>query len=177
MLVDAAGGVGASAVAECDAAALEVAEELFPFGVGGGAVFLAGAQLPPAGDEGAVSVDGLLGVDSLVSHGGVDVLVAEEDLGDVGRHAVEDGVGGEDAAEVVGLEVEGLAVGAGDAGAGERVGEQVADAADGDGPVLQAGGPLEQQGHGRVPGALVGVVGGGERDGPVGAADAGDDRG
>jgi hypothetical protein len=74
-------------------------------------------------------------------------------------------------------EDEGLAVGAGDAGRGERGGEEVADAADGDGPVLQAGGPLEQQGHGRVPGALVGVVGGGERDGPVGAADAGDDRG
>jgi hypothetical protein len=44
---------------------LEVAEELVPFGVGGGAVFLAGAQLPPAGDVGAVAVDGLLGVDGL----------------------------------------------------------------------------------------------------------------
>ena len=54
VLVDAAGGVGASAVAEGDAAALEVAEELVPLGVGGGAVFLAGAQLPPAGDVGAV---------------------------------------------------------------------------------------------------------------------------
>src|SRR5579863_6174665 len=40
VLVNAAGGVCASAVAECDAAALEVAEELFPFGVGRGAVFL-----------------------------------------------------------------------------------------------------------------------------------------
>jgi hypothetical protein len=32
VLVEAVGGVGASAVAEGDAAALEVAEELFPFG-------------------------------------------------------------------------------------------------------------------------------------------------
>jgi len=40
VLVDAAGGVCASAVAEGDAASLEVAEELFPFGVGRGAVFL-----------------------------------------------------------------------------------------------------------------------------------------
>ena len=63
--MDAAGGVGASAVAECDAAALEVAEELFPLGVGGGAVFLAGAQLPPSGDVGAVAVDGFLGVGGL----------------------------------------------------------------------------------------------------------------
>jgi hypothetical protein len=62
VLVDAAGGISASAVAECDAAALEVAEELFPFGVGRGPVLLAGAQLASAGDIGAVAVDGLLGV-------------------------------------------------------------------------------------------------------------------
>jgi hypothetical protein len=35
VLVDAAGGVGASAVAEGEFAVLEVAEELFPFGVAG----------------------------------------------------------------------------------------------------------------------------------------------
>ena len=163
--MDAAGGVGASAVAEGDAAALEVAEELVPFGVGRGPVFLAGAELAAAGDEGAVAVDGFFGVDRFVAHCGVDVVVAEDELGDVGRHAVEDGVGGEDPAEVVGPEGEGLAVGAGDAGGGERAGEEVADSVGGDGPVLQADGPLEQQGHGRVPGALVDVVGGGERDG------------
>ena len=111
--MDATGGVGTSAVAECDAAVLEVAEELFPLGVGGGAVFLAGAELPSAGDVGAVAVDGFLGVDGLVAHGGVDVVVAEDELGDVGRHAVEDGVGGEDPSEVVGLEGQGPAVGAG----------------------------------------------------------------
>jgi hypothetical protein len=42
VLVDATGGVGASAVAECDAAVLAVAEELVPFGVGGGAVLSLG---------------------------------------------------------------------------------------------------------------------------------------
>ena len=49
MLVDAAGPVGAAAVAERDPAALEMAEELFPFGVGGGAVFLAGGEVPGGG--------------------------------------------------------------------------------------------------------------------------------
>ena len=55
--------------------------------------------------------------------------------------------------------------------------DEVADAVGGDGPVLQADDPLEQQRHRRVPGALVGVVGGDERDGAAGAADPGDDGG
>jgi hypothetical protein len=99
VLVDAGCRVCASAVAECDAAALEVAEELFPFGVGRGAVFLAGPGGPAAGDERPVAVDGFLGVDGFISHGGVYVVVAEYQLGDVRRHAVEDGVGGEDPLE------------------------------------------------------------------------------
>src|SRR5579863_971175 len=89
------------------------------------------------------------------------------ELGDVRGHAVEDGVGGEDPAEVVGPEGEGPAVGAGDAGGGERAGQEAADSVGGDGAVLQADDPLEQQGHGRLPGTLVQVVGGGERDGPL----------
>ena len=40
VFVDAGGVVGAAAVADGDLAALEVADELGPFGVGGGAVFL-----------------------------------------------------------------------------------------------------------------------------------------
>jgi len=93
-----------------------VAEELFPLGVGGRAVFPAGAELAAAGDECLVAADGFLGIGRFVAHGGVDVLVSEYELGDVRRHAVEaPHVGGEDPAEVVGLEVEGLAVGAGDA--------------------------------------------------------------
>jgi len=43
VLVDAGGVVGAAAVADGDLALLEVADELGPFFVGGGAVFLAGA--------------------------------------------------------------------------------------------------------------------------------------
>src|SRR5213078_2020746 len=76
VLVDAASPVGAAAVAERDAPALEMAEELLPFGVGGRAVFLAGAQGAAAGDECPVSVDDFLGVDGFVSHRGVDVAVA-----------------------------------------------------------------------------------------------------
>jgi hypothetical protein len=66
LLVDAAGSVSAAAVAERDPAALEVAEEFFPFGVSGGAVFVAGAQGAAAGDECPVTVDDLFGVDGLV---------------------------------------------------------------------------------------------------------------
>ena len=177
VLVDAGCRVGAPAVAEGDAAALEVAEELVPLGVGGGAVLFARPGGPALGDEGPVSADGLLGVGRLVAHRGVYVLVSEYELGDVRGHAVEDGVGGEDPSEVVGPEGEGLAVGAGDAGGGERAGQEVADSVGGDGAVLQADDPLEQQGHRRFPGPLVRVVGRGERDGPATAADAGDDGG
>src|SRR5208282_5231494 len=81
---------GAPAVAQGNPAALEVAEEFFPFGVGRGAVFFGGAKRAAAGDERPVPVDRFLGVDGLVSHGGVDVPVAQYELGDVGRHAVED---------------------------------------------------------------------------------------
>ena len=63
VLVNATGSVGAAAVAERDAAAFEVAEEFGPFLIGGGAVFLAGAQGAAAGDERPVAVDGFLGID------------------------------------------------------------------------------------------------------------------
>jgi hypothetical protein len=59
----AAGAIGSTTVAQGEAAVFEVAEEFLPFGVGGGAVFLAGAGGSAAGDEGAVSVDDLLGID------------------------------------------------------------------------------------------------------------------
>src|SRR6266516_6397346 len=75
VLVDARGVVGAAAVAEGDLAAFEVAEELGPFGVGGGPVLRGRAQRPAAGDECPVAVDHLFGVDRLVAHGGVDVAV------------------------------------------------------------------------------------------------------
>src|SRR6266446_8040705 len=75
VLVDARGGEGAAAGAGGDFAAFEVAEEFFPFGVGGGAVFLGGPQCPAAGEEGQVGLDGLVGVDGLVAEGDVDVAV------------------------------------------------------------------------------------------------------
>jgi hypothetical protein len=53
----------AAAVAQGDAAAFEVAEELLPFLVGRGPVFLAGACGPAAGDESVVAVDDLFGID------------------------------------------------------------------------------------------------------------------
>src|SRR5690349_8562226 len=101
MFVDAWGGVGASAGAEGDLAAFEVAKELLPFLVGGYPVFFAGSQRAAPGDEGAVTVDDLFGVDGLVAHGGVDVAVTGDQLGDVRRHAVQDGVGDKYPAEVV----------------------------------------------------------------------------
>lgn len=67
MLVNAAGAVGSAAVSERDASAFEVAKELFPLGVGRGAVFRAGPQCAAPGDEGAVAVDGLVGVDRFVT--------------------------------------------------------------------------------------------------------------
>ncbi|MCX5318001.1 hypothetical protein [Streptomyces sp. NBC_00154] len=63
VLVDAAGPVGASAVAQGDLAVFEVAKELIPFLIGRGSVFLAGAGHATAGDERAVAVDDLLGID------------------------------------------------------------------------------------------------------------------
>src|SRR6266516_207451 len=75
MLVDAEGGVGAAAQSGGDLAALEVAEEFFPFGVGGYSVFLAGAQASPTGqervgDEASAEVVG--GVGQRTAVGGVD---------------------------------------------------------------------------------------------------------
>jgi len=67
VLVDAAGSVCPPAVAEGELAALEVAEELLPFGVGRGAVFGAGPQCAAAGEEGQVGLDGLVGVDGFVA--------------------------------------------------------------------------------------------------------------
>ena len=61
VLVDAGGVVGAAAVTDGDLAVFEVADELGPFLVGGGAVLLAGAQRAAAGDERPMPVDHFLG--------------------------------------------------------------------------------------------------------------------
>src|SRR6202165_3485028 len=108
VFMDAGGVVGAAAVADGDLAVFEVPDELGPFLVGRGAVFLGGAQCAAAGDVCAVAVDHLFGVDRLVSHGGVDVAVAGDELGDVWWAAGDDRVGDEQTAEIV----EGVAHGA-----------------------------------------------------------------
>jgi hypothetical protein len=144
VFVNAVGSIGATAVAKRDSAALEVAEELLPFLLGGGAVLLAGAKGATAGDERAVAVDGLLGVDRFVSHRGVDVLVADHELGDVWWHPVHDGVGDEEPTEVVGQEPQCLTVGAGQAGQAQCGVEQLADGGDSDRAVLGAYPSLEQ---------------------------------
>src|SRR5680860_1149973 len=113
VLVDARGGVGASAGSQRQLAAFEVAEELIPFFLGGGAVLPGGTQRPAAGDERPVAVDHFAGVDGLVAHGGADVAVPGHELGDVRRHPVHDRVGDEDPAEVVGGEPQRTAVAAG----------------------------------------------------------------
>ena len=165
VLVDAGGAERAPAGAGGDFAAFEVAEELFPFGVGGGAVFLGGPQCAAAGEEGQVGLDRLVGVDGLVAEGDVDVAVPGDDLGDVRRQPVHDGVGEEHPAEVVRGVVQRGAGGVGQPGAGQGAGEDLADGGGGDRAVLGADAPLEQHRGGRQPEAFVVVVGGDERDG------------
>lgn len=94
-----------------------------------------------------------------------------------GRHAVHDGVGGEDPSEVVRGEVQRVAGRVSESGGRERVLEEVTDASDGDRPVFQPDLALKQQRHGRVPDLFVVVVGDYERDAAVSGADAADDRG
>ena len=119
--------------------------------------------------------DRLLRVDGLVAEGDVDVAVPGDDLGDVRREAVHDGVGEEHPAEVVGGVVQRGAGGAGQRGAGQGAGEDLADGGGGDRAVLGADTPLEQHRGGRQPQAFVVVVGGDERHGVAGAADPADD--
>ncbi len=76
---------GSTAGADRDFASFEGAEELQPFLVGGCSVFLSGTLIAAAGQERQVGLDGFIGVDGFVAHGDVDVAVAGDDLGDVGR--------------------------------------------------------------------------------------------
>src|SRR4051794_35938664 len=104
---------GACAGTDRYLATLEVREERVPFVVCWGSVFLTRAHGSAAGDERAVRVDCLSGIDSLVAHRGGDVGVPTNDLGDVRWQAVEDGVGDEHPSKVVGREVQRLTAGVG----------------------------------------------------------------
>ena len=75
-----------------------------------------------------------------------------------------------------GANVQRFAGGVGESGTRECVVDERADAADRDGPGLQADGALEQQRHRRVPDLFVVVVGDHERDAAVLVPDPGDDR-
>jgi hypothetical protein len=97
-----------------------------------------------------VAVDHFLGVDGLISHGGVDVAVAGDELGDVRWHAVDDGVGDEQPPEVVEGVAHRLAGGVFDADLGQRVVEVGAQHGVADRAVVESAPPLEQQRHGRL---------------------------
>lgn len=92
-----------------------------------------------------MAVDNFLGVDRLVIHRRVDVLVPDHELGDVRGHPVHDGVGDEEPAQVVRAEDQGLAAGVGDSAVAEGIFEHVADGGFGDRPVLHSQAALEQQ--------------------------------
>lgn len=164
VFVDAGSGVGTAASAEGEFAVLEMTEELVPLLLGGHPVFLGRAQRTPSGDERAVPIDDFLGIDGLVSHGGVDVAVAGDELGDVRGHAVQHSVGDEHAAKVVRGELERSPGGIGDAGIPQSHSEPVGDGAAGDGALFQAESTLEQQRYRRVPDPFMGVIGGDTAD-------------
>ena len=107
VLMNARRRVRPAAFAERDAPTLEMAEEFFPFFVAGSTVFLAGTEAAAAGDERPVAVDDFLGIDGLIAHRGVYVPVPGDQLGDVRRHAVHDGIGDEQPPEIVGSEPRG----------------------------------------------------------------------
>jgi hypothetical protein len=123
-----------------------------------------------------VAVDGFLGVDGLISHGGVDVVVPGDQLGDVRRHSVHE-TGDEDPAEVMRGESQRPAARVGHAGAVQGVVEELADGRAADRAGLAAEAALEQQWYRRVPYAFVVVVGDGQRHGAVLVTDPADDGG
>jgi hypothetical protein len=154
-----------------------VADELCPFVVGGGAVFLAGAHRAAASDERPMTVDHFFGIDGLVAHGGVDVAVSGDELGDVRGHPVHDRVGEKQPAEVVEGVAQCTPAGVFDAERAQRVVKVCAQRSLSDWTILQSSAPLEQQRHGRVVDAFVLVVGDHEWDVRLAGTDSGDDRG
>ena len=122
-----------------------------------------------------MGVDGLLGVDRFVAHRGGDIAMADDELGYVGWHAVQDGVGDENPPEVMRSEVQRTAAGVGEPAVGEGPGQERADGWAADRAVFAGVAALEQQRGGRVPDPLVVVVGDDERHCTVVVGDATDD--
>ena len=104
VLMNTTAGERPTAGADGDLAAFEVAQEFLPLLDGGYPVFVGGPQVAAAGEERQMRLNSLVGIGGLVAHGDVDVAVPGDDLGDVGREPVEDGVGDEEPSEVVGCE-------------------------------------------------------------------------
>src|ERR1035437_1530163 len=176
MLVNAGRAECAPAYYGRDFPALEMPEEFLPFLFAGDAVFFAGPLCPPPGEERQVGLDGLLRINGLVAHSRVDILVACDDLRDMRRQAVHDGIRDKDSPEIVRCVAQGEAVGGvGQAGAGQRGIEHAPQVPVADGPVLSGEPPLEQDRRRRPPYAFAPVVGGDQRDCPAGLADPLDD--
>ena len=100
VFVDAWGGIGAAAGAESLRCSKSPRNSSHSCSVGTRYSAL-GSSTSAAGDERPMSVDHLVGVDGLVSHGGVDVAGPGDELGDARGDAVQDRIGDEQAAEVV----------------------------------------------------------------------------
>ena len=148
-----------------DLAALEVAEEFLPFGVGGHAVFVGGPHGSPSGQERQVCLDGLVGVDSFLAHGDVDIAVAGDHLGDMRWQPAHDRVGDEQPSEIMGRESQWLTgCWVGQAGANQCGGENVANDVRADPAALGAESSLEQQRRWWQPYAFLPVVGGDQWD-------------
>ncbi|MFJ4972757.1 hypothetical protein [Streptomyces sp. NPDC088755] len=101
VLVIAVGAIGPTAFAQRELASCEVAQEILPLLSCHGSVLFRGSKAPAASNELPVCFDGLDGIDGRVSHGRVDIGVTSDDLCDVRRETIENGVCDEDSPEVM----------------------------------------------------------------------------
>jgi hypothetical protein len=85
MFMNTARPKGSTAGSHGDLSALEVAEKFLPLLFGWGSVFFTGSSRSTAGNESPMGVDCFFGVDGFVAHGGVDVGMPADDLGNVWR--------------------------------------------------------------------------------------------
>jgi hypothetical protein len=102
VLVGAVGPVGAVAVAKGHPAAAEVLLEASPFLGGRLAILRSGSAGAAADQVGLEVADDLLGIDSHIPLGGIEVQVAEDLGGDVDGQPAVDRLGGEQPPKVVG---------------------------------------------------------------------------
>ena len=122
-------------------------------------------------------LDGLVGVDSFVAHGDVDVAVAGDPLGDMRWQPAHDRVGDEQPSKIMGRESQWLTgCWVGQAGAEQCGGENVANDVRADPAALGAESALEQQRRWWQPYTFLPVVGGDQWDLAGVVADPVDDR-